>query len=221
MLNLLIMGKPGAGKGTQSTRLLDYYRLKHISTGNVYREEIQKRSAIGIEAEQYILRGELVPDDLTNGIVKAILERRDYPSGFMLDGYPRTAAQAVALDQMLAGMGMSLSAVISVEVDDSVLLERMAGRRVCKSCNATYHTSFHPPVVKGVCDLCGGELIQRSDDLEESVLNRLRIYNNKTRPLLDFYQKQGLLMVIDGRQSSDGVFADITRRLGDNQRGND
>jgi adenylate kinase len=221
MVNLLIMGKPGAGKGTQATRLLEHYRLKHISTGNVYREEIQKRSPIGILAESYIQKGELVPDDVTNKIVKEILHQNDYPNGFMLDGYPRTEAQAVALDHMLANMGIALTAVITIDVDDAVLLERMAGRRVCKVCNATYHVSFHPPVKQGVCDLCGGELIQRADDLEESVLNRLRIYNEKTRPLLDYYKRQGLLMVIDGRQSSDGVFAEITRRLGEDPLGND
>lgn len=213
MVNLLIMGKPGAGKGTQAARLLDYYRLKHISTGNVYREEIQKRTPIGILAESFIQRGELVPDDVTNGIVENILHQQDHPNGFMLDGYPRTEMQAVALDRMLSAMGIALTAVITIDVDDQVLLERMAGRRVCKSCNATYHVSFHPPGTQGVCDVCGGELIQRADDLEESVLNRLRIYNEKTRPLLDYYRRQGLLMVIDGRQSSDGVFAEITRRL--------
>jgi adenylate kinase len=215
MINLLIMGKPGAGKGTQATRLLDHYRLTHISTGNVYRDEIAKKTPIGIEAEKYIGIGELVPDDLTNSIVKDILAKRNYPNGFMLDGYPRTQAQAKALDEMLRSLGIKLTAVINVHVEDRVLLKRMAGRRVCPKCGATYHVSFHPPVKPGICDICGTALIQRSDDLEESVLNRLRIYNEKTKPLIDYYQKQKLLMEIDGERTSDAVFNEIVSRLGE------
>jgi len=215
MINLLIMGKPGAGKGTQATRLLDHYRLTHISTGNVYRDEIAKRTPIGLEAEKYIGKGELVPDDLTNSIVKEILAKRNYPNGFMLDGYPRTKAQAKALDEMLESLGIQLTAVINVHVEDKVLLKRMAGRRVCPKCSATYHVSFHPPVKPGLCDVCGTALIQRSDDLEESVLNRLRIYNEKTKPLIEYYQKQKLLMEIDGERSSDSVFSEIVSRLGE------
>lgn len=215
MINLLIMGKPGAGKGTQATRLLDHYRLTHISTGNVYRDEIAKKTPIGIEAEKYIGIGELVPDDLTNSIVQDILAKRNYPNGFMLDGYPRTQAQAKALDEMLRSLGIKLTAVINVHVEDRVLLKRMAGRRVCPKCGATYHVSFHPPVKPGICDICGTALIQRSDDLEESVLNRLRIYNEKTKPLIDYYQKQKLLMEIDGERTSDAVFNEIVSRLGE------
>lgn len=215
MLNVLIMGKPGAGKGTQATRLLDYYKLKHISTGNFYREEIQKQSPIGIEAQKYIGRGELVPDDLTNDIVRGLLSKKDYPYGFMLDGYPRTETQAIALNHMLEELGIALTACVNVEVSDDILLDRMAGRRVCSKCNATYHLHFHPPVVAGVCDLCGSALYQRSDDLEESVLNRLKIYNDKTRPLLNFYRKMGILQLVDGTKSSDEVFQDIVSKLGD------
>ncbi len=209
------MGKPGAGKGTQSTRLLEYYHLTHISTGDIYREEMAKNSAIGKLAKQYIGKGELVPDDVTNDIVKNVLSTKKFPNGFMLDGYPRTAAQAVALDEMLKELGISLTAVINVEVDDKVLLERMAGRRVCPSCNATYHISFHPPVKDNVCDVCGTVLIQREDDLEESVLNRLRIYNEKTKPLLDYYKKKGLLFVVNGERPKDEVFNTILQRIGD------
>ncbi len=215
MINLLIMGKPGAGKGTQATRLLEHYQLTHISTGDIYREEMAKDSAIGKLAKQFIGKGELVPDDITNDIVKDVLAQKDYPNGFMLDGYPRTTAQAVALDNMLKDLGISLTAVINVEVDDKVLLERMAGRRVCSSCNATYHVSFHPPKKDCVCDICGSPLIQREDDLEESVLNRLRIYNEKTKPLLDYYKKKGLLFVVNGEQHKDEVFKVILQKLGD------
>lgn len=219
-MNLLIMGKPGAGKGTQASRLLDHFQLTHISTGNIYREEIAKRSAIGIEAEKYITTGELVPDDLTNEIVKNVLNSSKFPNGFMLDGYPRTKTQAIALDSMLSELSMSLTAVINVDVEDKVLLQRMAGRRVCSVCNATYHVSFHPPKVAGVCDVCQNALIQRNDDKEESVLNRLRIYNEKTKPLLDYYKKKHLLLVINGQYGSDEVFSEIISRLEALQHGN-
>jgi len=215
MINLLIMGKPGAGKGTQSTKILEYYQLTHISTGDIYREEMAKDSEIGKIAKNYISKGELVPDDVTNDIVSGVLSKKNYPNGFMLDGYPRTIAQAIALDKMLKDLGISLSAVINVEVDDSVLLERMAGRRVCSNCNATYHISFHPSKVEGICDLCGHKLIQRADDKESSVLNRLRIYNEKTRPLLEYYKDKNLLFVVDGEKSKEEVFQVIKNKLGD------
>jgi len=209
------MGKPGAGKGTQAKKLLDYYKLKHISTGNIYRDEIKKQSPIGIEAEKYLSEGNLVPDKMTNEIVKDVLCHKKYPNGFMLDGYPRTDAQACALDQMLDELGISLTAVINVEVDDELLMHRMAGRRVCSNCGETYHVEYHPPKVEGICDYCGHQLIQREDDLEESVMNRLNIYNEKTRPLLEHYEKKGILMVVDGAKPADTVFQEIVDRLGE------
>lgn len=215
MINLLIMGKPGAGKGTQATLLLDYYKMTHISTGDIYREEMAKNSEIGQLAKHYISQGELVPDDVTNDIVKQVLHEKNYPHGFMLDGYPRTKAQAIALDSMLEELGIHLTKVINVDVDDKVLLERMAGRRVCSKCGATYHIHFHPPVKDCICDVCGSKLVQREDDLEESVLNRLRIYNDKTKPLLDYYKRKGLLMVVNGEQPKDVVFRKIVSQLGD------
>lgn len=215
MINLLIMGKPGAGKGTQASRLLDHYKLTHISTGDIYRDEIRKHSKIGVEAEKYLAEGLLVPDKMTNDIVREVLSKKDYPNGFMLDGYPRTEAQADALDQMLDELGIRLTAVINVEVRDEVLLHRMAGRRVCSNCGRTYHIDYHPPKVDCICDYCGHKLIQREDDLEESVMNRLNIYNEKTKPLLDHYQRKGLLMVIDGEQTAGKVFKDIVQRLGE------
>ncbi|HRY77262.1 MAG TPA: adenylate kinase [Candidatus Izemoplasmatales bacterium] len=218
-MNLLIMGKPGAGKGTLASKLLDYYQLTHISTGNIYRDEMAKRSPIGLEAEKYIALGELVPDELTNGIVKDVLATGKFPNGFMLDGYPRTTAQAVALDQMLSERNDRLTAVINIDVSDQVLLERMAGRRVCPTCNALYHVSFHPPKKPGICDVCGGAVIQRNDDKEESVLNRLRIYNEKTKPLLDYYRHKHLLIVFDGNRGSDLVFQEIVTRLDAIQHG--
>lgn len=219
-MNLLIMGKPGAGKGTLASKLLDYYQLTHISTGNIYRDEMAKRSPIGLEAEKYIATGELVPDELTNGVVRDVLTNGNFPRGFMLDGYPRTTAQAVALDQMLSERNDRLTAVINIDVSDKVLLERMAGRRVCPSCNSLYHVSFHPPKIAEVCDVCGGAVIQRNDDKEESVLNRLRIYNEKTKPLLDYYRHKHLLMVFDGNRGSELVFQEIVTRLDAIQHGN-
>ncbi len=215
MINLLIMGKPGAGKGTQSTKLLKHYNLTHISTGDIYRDEIKKGSEIGVEAKKYLDEGNLVPDKMTNEIVWEILNKKEYPNGFMLDGYPRTTAQAVALDEMLRKLKINLTSVINVDVKDEVLLHRMAGRRVCLNCGQTYHTSYHPSKIEGVCDVCGHELIQRPDDLEESVINRLAIYNEKTKPLLEYYAEKGLLMVIDGEQSTIKVFHDIINKLGE------
>ena len=214
MINILIMGKPGAGKGTQAKKLLDYYKLKHISTGNIYREEIKKKTKIGIEAARYISRGELVPDDMTNDIVRKVLNTKDYPNGFMLDGYPRTDVQAYELDKILKELNIKLTAAINVDVKDKVLLKRMAGRRVCAKCGQPYHIEFHPPKITGVCDFCGGKLIQRPDDLEDSVMNRLSIYNKKTKPLLEYYQKQNILVVIDGEKSSKEVFENIVSKLG-------
>jgi len=215
MINLLIMGKPGAGKGTQAKKLLDYYRLKHISTGNIYRGEIKKQSTIGLEAQKYLSEGNLVPDKMTNDIVKDVLCKRNYPKGFMLDGYPRTESQADALDQILEELGISLTAVINVDVDDDLLLHRMAGRRVCSNCGETYHVEYHPPKADGICDYCGHHLIQREDDLEESVMNRLNIYNEKTRPLLEHYERKGIIMVVNGDKPADEVFKEIIDRLGE------
>ena len=210
------MGKPGAGKGTQATKLLKHYQLTHISTGDIYREEMQKESPIGLIAKEYVSRGELVPDDITNDIVEKVLNKKDYPNGFMLDGYPRNRAQAEALDCILAHLGIKLSAVINVDVNDELLLRRMAGRRVCSNCQKTYHVDFHPSEVPGICDVCGHKLIQREDDKEASVLNRLKIYNKVTKPLLDYYRDKGLLLVVDGDHSAPTVFKHIISGLEEN-----
>ncbi|MBN2503984.1 MAG: adenylate kinase [Bacilli bacterium] len=212
-MNLLIMGKPGAGKGTQAKKILRHYHLAHISTGDIYREEMRKESPIGLIAKQYVSRGELVPDDMTNDIVEEVLHTHKYPNGFMLDGYPRTRAQAEALDCNLARLGLKLTAVINVDINDEVLMHRMAGRRVCPNCQATYHVANHPPQVPGICDVCGHELIQREDDKETSVLNRLRIYNKMTKPLIDYYREKGLLLVVDGDLPVNTVFKEICKGI--------
>jgi adenylate kinase len=210
-----MMGKPGAGKGTQAQKLLKHYELTHISTGDIYREEIKKGSEIGIEANKYISKGDLVPDDMTNDIVRKVLNKKNYSNGFMLDGYPRTKTQAKALDRMLKDLGIKLTTVINVDVKDDILLKRMAGRRVCSNCGETYHVDFHPPKEPGICDVCHHKLIQRVDDLEKSVKNRLAIYKKETKPLLHYYQKSDLLMVVDGERPSDVVFNEIVKRLGE------
>jgi len=209
------MGKPGAGKGTQAKKILDHFELTHVSTGEIYREEIKKGSYIGQEAKKYLDQGNLVPDKMTNDIVRVVLSTTEFENGFMLDGYPRTIAQADALDEMLNKRNISLTAVINVDVDDDIISDRMSGRRVCSNCGETYHLEYHPPKIDGICDVCGHELIQRPDDLKESVLNRLKIYKNKTQPLLDYYEKKNLLLVIDGEKSSDQVFEDILKKLGE------
>ncbi|MFP4478467.1 MAG: adenylate kinase [Candidatus Izemoplasmatales bacterium] len=214
-MNLLIMGKPGAGKGTQAKKILDHFELTHISTGEIYREEIKKGSYIGQEAKKYLDQGNLVPDKMTNDIVRAVLSTTEFDNGFMLDGYPRTIAQARALDEMLSKRNLRLTAVINVDVDDDIISDRMSGRRVCSNCGQTYHLEYHPPKIDGICDACGHQLIQRPDDLKESVLNRLKIYKNKTQPLLDYYEKKDLLLVIDGEKPSDQVFDDILKKLGE------
>jgi len=208
------MGKPGAGKGTQSKKILDHYQLTHISTGDIYREEIKKGSKIGQEAKKYLDQGNLMPDKMTNDIVWDVLKTESYPNGFMLDGYPRTIAQAKALDEMLRRLNIQLTAVINVEVDDEIISDRMAGRRVCSNCGETYHVDYHPPKKEGICDVCHHPLIQRPDDMKESVMQRLSIYKNKTQPLLDYYEDQELLMVVDGEQKSNQVFKDIISKLG-------
>lgn len=215
MINLLIMGKPGAGKGTQAKKILDHFNLTHISTGDIYREEIRKNTKIGQEAKKYLDQGNLVPDKMTNDIVWEVLKHKKYPNGFMLDGYPRTITQAKALDEMLAMLNIKLTAVINVDVDDDIISDRMSGRRVCSNCGHTYHLEYHPPKIPGVCDICGHKLIQRPDDLKESVLNRLHIYKEKTQPLLDYYDNKNLLLVIDGENASEEVFQDILDKLGE------
>ncbi|MDA3931786.1 MAG: adenylate kinase [Tenericutes bacterium] len=214
-MNLLIMGKPGAGKGTQAKKILDHFNLTHISTGEIYREEIKKGSYIGQEAKKYLDQGNLVPDKMTNDIVRGVLSTTEFENGFMLDGYPRTISQAEALDEMLNKRQIQLTAVINVDVDDDIISDRMSGRRVCSNCGETYHLEYQQPKVDGVCDVCGHQLIQRPDDLKESVLNRLKIYKNKTQPLLDYYEQKDLLRVIDGENSSDRVFEDILKKLGE------
>jgi len=212
-VNILFMGPPGAGKGTQAEHIVNEFGIPHISTGDAFRLAIKQGTPVGVKAKEYIDQGLLVPDDVTIGIVEERLQQSDCEKGFLLDGFPRTLSQAEALDDILSRMNTSLDHVINLKVDRDKLLARLTGRRICKSCGSTYHVIFNPPKQEGICDKCGGELYQRSDDNEESVGIRLDEYINKTAPLLTFYENKGLLRQIDGDQEIDAVSAQIASLL--------
>lgn len=212
-MNILIMGPPGAGKGTQADVIVKEFGIPHISTGDAFRLAMKQGTPIGIKAKEYIDKGELVPDDVTIGIVEERLQQPDCKKGFLLDGFPRTLAQAEALDQILGRLNTKLDDVINLKVDSDNLLARITGRRVCKSCGTSYHIVFNPPKVEGICDKDGGELYQRPDDNEDSVRTRLDEYSNKTAPLLTFYENQNLLRHIDGEQDIDVVSKNIVSLL--------
>ena len=209
------MGPPGAGKGSQSARIREEFNIVSISTGQMFRDAYNNNEPIGIEAMKYIKDGNLVSDDITNEIVRIRLGQQDAEDSFILDGFPRTVAQAEALDVMLTKMGTKLDSVINILSSHDVLFERMEQRRVCKSCDATYHMRFKIPVTEGICDKCGGTLYQREDDTHESVKRRLDIYEDKTKPLLDYYDKEGILYNVNGMQDFDHVYQDIVLVLKD------
>ena len=213
-MKLLIMGRPGAGKGTQAVNIKEYYKIPHISTGDMFRAAMKNETKLGLEAKKYMEKGLLVPDEVTIGIVEERLLEDDCKNGFLLDGFPRTIAQAEALDAFLAKNGVKLDAVLDVNVPAEILVRRMVGRRVCKTCGATFHVEFNAPKVEGICDNCGAKLIQRPDDTEETAVNRLAVYDENTAPLLDFYAKKNLLKTVNGDQPLDKVFEDIKEVLG-------
>lgn len=213
-MNLVLMGLPGAGKGTQADKIVVKYNIPHISTGDMFRAAIKEGTELGLKAKSFMDKGELVPDEVTIGIVRERLSKDDCGKGFLLDGFPRTVAQAEALDTMLADLDKKIDFVINIDVDQSILMERLTGRRICKNCGATYHLVFNPPSNEGVCDRCGGELYQRADDNAETVQNRLDVNIQQTKPLLNFYEDKGYLRNINGQQDIDKVFADIEELLG-------
>ena len=186
-MKIVFMGPPGAGKGTQAEKIIENYQIPHISTGDMFRKAIKDQTELGMEAKRYMDQGALVPDHVTIGIVKDRLSESDCKSGFLLDGFPRTVDQAKALDEILTSLDSKIDYVINIDVDLDILKERLTGRRICRSCGATYHMIFNPPAVAGTCDKCGGELYQRKDDNEETVGNRLDVYVSQTKPLLDYY----------------------------------
>lgn len=213
-MKLLIMGRPGAGKGTQAVNIKDYYNIPHISTGDMFRAAMKNETKLGLTAKGYMEKGLLVPDEVTIGIVQERLLEDDCKNGFLLDGFPRTIAQAEALESFLEANGIKLDAVLDINVPAEILVRRMVGRRVCKGCGATFHVEFNAPKVEGVCDVCGTPLIQRADDTEETAVNRLSVYDNNTAPLLEFYAKQNILKTVNGDQSLDKVFEDVKTVLG-------
>ena len=208
------MGGPGAGKGTQASPLVEKFHFPHISTGDMFRAAIKNGTELGLKAKSFMDAGGLVPDEVTIGIVAERLALPDCADGFLLDGFPRTLAQGVALGQILDRLGMKLDGVINIEVGEDVLIPRLTGRRVCRKCGASYHMIFNKPEKEGVCGQCAGELYQRSDDNVETAQNRLNVYNLQTQPLIDFYQEQELVKRINGDQPIDQVFADILKALG-------
>ncbi|HEU5139018.1 MAG TPA: adenylate kinase [Bacillales bacterium] len=208
-MNLILMGLPGAGKGTQAEEITNQFGIPHISTGDMFRAAIKDQTDLGMKAKAYMDAGDLVPDEVTIGIVRERLGKDDCRKGFLLDGFPRTIDQAQALEDILSESGRELDYVLYIDVDEGKLLERLSGRRICKDCGATYHVVFNPPAKDGVCDKCGGELYQREDDSKETVQNRLDVNNKQLSPLLDFYRKRDYLHTINGNQDIDDVFSDI------------
>ena len=208
-LRLVLFGAPGVGKGTQAAEIRRRAGLPHISTGDMLRQAMKDGSPLGRRVRDVVERGDLVPDALIGEIMEERLSRPDARLGFLLDGFPRTAPQADLLDRVLAARGQRLDGVINLEVPEAEIVERLAGRRVCGSCGATYHVRFNRPRAEGVCDACGGRLVQRPDDREEAIVGRLRAYREQTRPLEERYQKVGLLLTVDGRGTPDEVYGRI------------
>ena len=192
-MNLILLGPPGAGKGTQAVKIVEKYNIPHISTGDIFRENIKKGTELGKKAQEYMNKGELVPDDLVVEIACSRLLQDDCKEGFLLDGFPRTVYQAEKLDEFLAEHGRKVEHVLDIAVEKEELITRLIGRRVCRSCGASYHVVNMPPAKEGVCDLCGGELYQRADDTEETVVNRIEVYEAQTMPLIDYYEKAGVI----------------------------
>ncbi|MEH7223756.1 adenylate kinase [Bacillus sp. JJ1566] len=213
-MNLVLMGLPGAGKGTQAEKIVEKYNIPHISTGDMFRAAIKDGTELGLQAKSFMDKGELVPDEVTIGIVRERLSKDDCNEGFLLDGFPRTVPQAEALEAILTDLDKKIDYVINIEVDSDILLERLTGRRICKDCGSTYHLVFNPPSQEGTCDKCGGELYQRADDNAETVGTRLQVNIEQSKPLLDFYQEKGYLRNIDGQQEINKVFGGVEELLG-------
>lgn len=214
-MRLVLLGPPGAGKGTQAASIVEKYNIPHISTGDIFRKNVKEGTDLGKKAKEYMDQGALVPDEIVVAIVEDRLKEKDCNSGFLLDGFPRTVNQAEQLDVVLDNMDIAINQVININVDKDILVNRAVGRRVCRSCGATYHKTFKPTKKEGICDLCGGEIYQRDDDQEATVSKRIQVYLNETQPLIEYYSNKNNLVTINGEQSIDTVFKDIIAALGD------
>jgi adenylate kinase len=212
--NLILLGAPGAGKGTQASRIVSDYGIPHISTGDILRAAVADKTEMGLEAKKYMDAGELVPDGVVIGIVRDRLQEPDTARGFLMDGFPRTIPQAEALDKALDGLDRAVTRVIVLLVDEELILKRLTGRRVCRSCQAPFHVEFNKPATEGVCDACGGQLYQRDDDAEDTVRNRLEVYRRQTEPLIEYYDRAGVVVRIDGAREPEATYADIAAALG-------
>ena len=214
-MKIIMLGAPGAGKGTQAKKIAAKYGIPHISTGDIFRANIKTGTELGKKAKTYMDQGMLVPDDLTVDLVTDRIHKDDCKNGYVLDGFPRTIPQAEALDKALSAMNEKLDHAIEVNVPDENIVKRMSGRRACLNCGATYHVVHAPTKVENICDMCGGELILRDDDKPETVLKRLGIYHNQTKPLIDYYKEEGILTTIDGTAALEDVFKAIIAILGE------
>lgn len=212
-LRLILLGPPGAGKGTQASAIVKEFNIPHISTGDIFRENIKNRTELGNKAKEYMDKGLLVPDEIVISIVEDRLKEDDCKEGFLLDGFPRTLNQGEALDKVLSNMDLKLDKVINLNVDNEILIERAIGRRICKDCGAVFHVKFTPPKEEGVCDLCGGDLYQRDDDTVETISKRIEVYYKQTEPLIDYYSEKGLILDVDGSKDKGLLFKEIVDAL--------
>ena len=212
-MRIVMLGAPGAGKGTQAARIAETYEIPHISTGDIFRANIKGGTELGKKAKSYMDAGGLVPDELVCELVADRLKEEDCADGYVLDGFPRTIVQAEALDAVLSEMGQKLDCAVDVDVPDEAIITRMGGRRACLKCGATYHIEYLKPKQEGICDVCGSELVLRDDDKPETVKTRLSVYHEQTQPLIDYYKEAGLLVTVDGTKNPDEVFRDIQDNL--------
>ncbi|MCF0247311.1 MAG: adenylate kinase [Synergistes sp.] len=213
-MRIILLGAPGAGKGTQAESIKKKYPIAHISTGDILRANVKAGTELGKSAKEYMDAGKLVPDEVIIGMMEKRLSEKDCAEGFMLDGFPRTVGQAEALDKMLDKLGIALDAVVSLEIDDDTVVSRLTSRRVCRQCGEIYNTVLKPTAVEGKCDKCGGEVIQRDDDKESVIRNRLAVFHEQTSPLIDYYGKKGLLIAVDSTGGKDAVLKILEKRKG-------
>ena len=217
-MKIIMLGAPGAGKGSQASRIAMEYQLPHISTGDIFRANLKEETELGKKAKSFMDKGELVPDDITIAMLLERIHKEDCKNGYILDGFPRTIPQAEALKEALAKKNEKIDLALDVEASDELIIKRMAGRRTCPACGAIYHIVTLPPKTEGICDRCGADLIQRKDDNEETVKNRLKIYHEVTEPLISYYKKEGILEEIDGAEELDKVFEKVKRIIHERSR---